>query len=51
MIPFATITEIAESPLNFGVVYVGTDDGNVMAHGRRPADKKLMKIIPQGIYG
>jgi hypothetical protein len=28
-LPFATITAIAESPLRFGILYVGTDDGNV----------------------
>ncbi len=28
-IPFGTITTIAESPLRFGLLYVGTDDGNL----------------------
>jgi photosystem II stability/assembly factor-like uncharacterized protein len=28
-IPFATLTAIAESPLKFGLVYAGTDDGRV----------------------
>ena len=28
-VPFSTITEISESTLKFGLVYVGTDDGNV----------------------
>ncbi len=28
-IPFATITTLSESPKNFGVLYVGTDDGRV----------------------
>ncbi len=28
-IPFQTITSISESPLKFGVIYVGTDDGKV----------------------
>jgi photosystem II stability/assembly factor-like uncharacterized protein len=28
-VPFGTITTIAESPLRFGLLYVGTDDGNV----------------------
>jgi photosystem II stability/assembly factor-like uncharacterized protein len=28
-IPYGTITTIAESPLKFGLLYVGTDDGNV----------------------
>ena len=28
-VPFATITTITESPLLFGLIYVGTDDGNI----------------------
>ena len=28
-VPYSTITTIAESPLNFNVVWVGTDDGNI----------------------
>jgi len=33
-VPFSTISEFSESPLKFGLIYVGTDDGNVqMTHG------------------
>lgn len=28
-VPFSTITTISESPLKFGQIYIGTDDGNV----------------------
>lgn len=28
-VPYGTITSIAESPLRFGLLYAGTDDGNV----------------------
>jgi photosystem II stability/assembly factor-like uncharacterized protein len=28
-VPFSTISSLAESPLKFGVLYAGTDDGNV----------------------
>lgn len=28
-VPYSTITTISESPLKFGVIWVGTDDGNV----------------------
>lgn len=28
-VPFGTITTISESPLRFGLLYVGTDDGNI----------------------
>ena len=28
-VPYGTLTTISESPLRFGLVYVGTDDGNI----------------------
>lgn len=28
-VPFGTITTITESPLHFGLLYIGTDDGNI----------------------
>jgi photosystem II stability/assembly factor-like uncharacterized protein len=28
-VPYGTITTIGESPLRFGLVYIGTDDGNI----------------------
>ena len=28
-VPFGTLTTISESPLKFGLLYVGTDDGNI----------------------
>ena len=28
-VPYSTISTIAESPLDFGVIWVGTDDGNI----------------------
>jgi photosystem II stability/assembly factor-like uncharacterized protein len=28
-VPYGTITTISESPLRFGLVYIGTDDGNI----------------------
>ncbi len=28
-VPFGTITTIAESPFRFGLIYGGTDDGNI----------------------
>ena len=28
-VPYGTITAIAESPLRFGLMYIGTDDGNI----------------------
>lgn len=28
-VPYGTITTISESPLRFGLIYIGTDDGNI----------------------
>lgn len=28
-VPFSTLTTISESPLKFGLLYIGTDDGNI----------------------
>ncbi len=28
-VPYGTITTISESPLHFGLIYIGTDDGNI----------------------
>ncbi len=56
-VPYGTITTISESPLNFGVVYAGTDDGNV--HVTRDAGntwinianaKKKGKSLPQDLW-
>lgn len=30
-VPYGTITTISESPLRFGLIYAGTDDGNIQA--------------------
>ncbi len=42
-IPFQTITSIAESPLEFGVIYAGTDDGKV--HMTRDSGKTWTEIM------
>ncbi|UCE39845.1 MAG: hypothetical protein JSV17_10180, partial [Candidatus Aminicenantes bacterium] len=42
-IPFQTIFSIAESPLKFGLIYVGTDDGNV--HITKDGGKTWKKIM------
>ncbi len=46
-IPFQTLFAIAESPLKFGLIYVGTDDGNV--HVTKDGGntwKKIMNGLP-----
>ncbi|MBX2915015.1 MAG: glycosyl hydrolase [Cyclobacteriaceae bacterium] len=56
-VPFSTIASLAESPLKFGLLYVGTDDGNVWVSKNGggtwelivaglPADKWVSSISP-----
>lgn len=50
-VPFGTITTLSESPKRFGLLYAGTDDGNVHVskdggYNWQPINKKL----PQGLY-
>ncbi len=47
-VPFASLTVIEESPLEFGVLYAGSDDGNLWAtrdHGKNWVD--ISKGLPQ----
>jgi len=50
-VPFATVTEIAESPLDFGTLYFGTDDGNVWLLKEGQGIKKLNNGIPDDLWG
>ncbi len=58
-VPFGTITTIAESPLRFGMIYTGTDDGNIQLTKdggstwnllNPVASKKNMSSLPQGLW-
>ncbi len=54
-IPFGTLTTIVESPLKFGLVYVGTDDGNIHitkdgGYTFTNISKSLPVAVPQGLY-
>lgn len=56
-VPFGTITTISESPLRFGLLYIGTDDGNVQISkdGGNTWTKigqpvKKQPGLPQGLY-
>jgi BNR/Asp-box repeat. len=50
-VPFGTLTTIDESPLRFGLLYVGTDDGNV--HVSKDGGytwTNISKKLPQGLW-
>ncbi|ULQ53648.1 hypothetical protein [Flavihumibacter fluvii] len=56
-VPFGTITTISESPLHFGLLYIGTDDGNIQLSRDggyswnnlgKPAKKNAG--LPQGLF-
>jgi photosystem II stability/assembly factor-like uncharacterized protein len=50
-VPFNTITAISESPLRFGLVYAGTDDGLVwVSKDAGYTWKKISDNLPQGLY-
>ena len=59
-VPFGTITTIAESPLRFGLIYVGTDDGNIQITkdagatwtllNAAPAKKTKTFVLPQNLW-
>ncbi len=53
-VPFGTATTLVESPMKFGLIYVGTDDGNI--HVSKDAGYNWTKIngslpkVVQGLY-
>lgn len=57
-VPFGTLTTLSESPLKFGLIYTGTDDGvlSITKDGGNSwtkigmPDKKGLGGIPQGLY-
>lgn len=58
-VPYGTITTVSESPLRFGLLYVGTDDGNIQiskdagatwALISKPASKTNPGGLPQGLW-
>jgi len=50
-VPFGTLTTISESPLKFGLIYVGTDDGNVqLTRDGGYTWTSLNKKLPKGLY-
>lgn len=57
-VPFGTLTTISESPISFGLIYTGSDDGNVYLTKDGGSnwlklgvpDKKGVGGLPQGLY-
>lgn len=59
-VPYGTITSITESPLKFGLLYAGTDDGNVHITvdggytwrniSQPPAKNQLKQGLPAGLW-
>ena len=50
-VPFGTLTTISESPLKFGLIYVGTDDGNIqVSRDGGYTWNRINNGLPQGMY-
>ncbi|MES2005339.1 MAG: glycosyl hydrolase [Bacteroidota bacterium] len=50
-VPFGTSTTISESPIRFGLIYVGTDDGNIQVTKDGGYTWELVtKKLPKGLY-
>ncbi len=50
-VPYSTLTVIAESPLKFGLIYVGTDDGNIQLTRDAGATWQLVSgPLPQDLW-
>ncbi|MBV9986911.1 MAG: hypothetical protein JO301_04495 [Chitinophagaceae bacterium] len=50
-VPFGTLTTMSESPMHFGLIYVGTDDGNIQVTKDGGYTWNLVnKKLPKGLY-
>jgi photosystem II stability/assembly factor-like uncharacterized protein len=50
-VPFGTTTTISESPIRFGLIYVGTDDGNVqVSKDGGNSFTMISQKFPKGLY-
>ena len=50
-VPFGTTTTMSESPMRFGLIYVGTDDGNIQLTKDDGYTWELIsKKLPKGLY-
>ena len=50
-VPFGTTTTISESPIRFGLIYIGTDDGNVqVSKDGGNSFTMISQKLPKGLY-
>ncbi|HYV90499.1 MAG TPA: hypothetical protein VE978_01895 [Chitinophagales bacterium] len=50
-VPYGTITTLHESPLKFGLIYAGTDDGNIwMTKDGGDEWKKISDALPKNLW-
>jgi len=50
-VPFGTLTTMSESPLHFGLIYVGTDDGNIQVSKDGGYHFTMInQKLPKGLY-
>ena len=50
-VPFGTTTTISESPIRFGLIYAGTDDGNVqISKDGGNSFTMISQKLPKGLY-
>lgn len=50
-VPFGTVTTICESPMKFGVMYAGTDDGNIwLSENAGNSWLKVNGNLPKGLW-
>lgn len=50
-VPFGTLTTMSESPLRFGLIYLGSDDGNIQVSKDGGYTWTLInKKLPKGLY-
>lgn len=50
-VPFGTLTTMSESPLHFGLIYIGTDDGNIQVSKDGGYNFTIVnQKLPKGLY-
>jgi photosystem II stability/assembly factor-like uncharacterized protein len=50
-VPYGTLTAISESPMQYGLLYVGSDDGNIYVTKDAGTNwQKISSSLPQGLW-